>query len=111
MTAIKGLGIFCTTLLTASRLYADAGWTGYGEVQELAPNSRHYYQVRLSIEKDPSGCKNPSWFYQDYAAPGSELMFQTLLDALKAELSVKVYVTGRCNLDGSAEISEINVKR
>ena len=90
---------------------AGAGWTEYVNVAELVPTTRHYYEIRLPVPENPSGCKNAQWFYQDYATRGADTMFTTLLEALRSRLNVKVYVTGRCNLNGYSEISAVSVVR
>lgn len=88
---------------------ADGGWTDYVTIAELVPTGRHYYEVRLPVRENPSRCKNKVWFYQDYNSPGSERMFQTFLEAVKSELRLRVYVTGKCNLNGYSEISSVGV--
>ena len=88
---------------------AGSGWTDYVNVTELVPTSKHYYEARLPVSENPSGCKDESWFYQDYASRGADKMFATLLEALRSRLSVRVYVTGRCNLHGYSEISSVGV--
>lgn len=95
--------------LAAGAAWADTGWTGYGAVQELTATSRHYYLVRLDVGRNPSGCSDQQWFYQDYGAPGADKMYVSLLEAVKSGLRLRVYVTGRCNLDGYAEISSVSI--
>ena len=88
---------------------ADSGWTEYANVLELVPTTRHYYEIRLSVSENPSGCKNDQWFYQDYVTRGADEMFETLLEALRSRLNVRVFVTGRCNLNGYSEISAVSI--
>jgi hypothetical protein len=89
---------------------ADAGWTDYALLAELTPTARHYYQFRLPVRENPGGCRDEAGFYQDYGTPGSEQMYLSLLEALRSGLRVRVYVTGKCNLDGYAEVSAVSVK-
>lgn len=96
-------------ILFAGSAYAESGWTDYGVVAELNPTARHYYLARLNVTKNPSSCKDKRWFFQDYDAPGSEKMFLTLLEAIKSGLKARVYVTGKCNLEGYSEISSVSV--
>ena len=96
------------TLVLSPLVRADAGWTDYVAVAEMVPTAHHYYEVRLPVRKNPSGCMNKTWFYQDYRSPGADKMFQTLLEGLKSGLRVRVYVTGRCNLNGYSEISSVS---
>ena len=90
---------------------AESGWTDYVNVTELVPTSRHYYEFKLPVTENPSGCKNNNLFYQDYTSNGADAMFTTLLEALKSRLNVRVYVTGRCNLSGYSEISSVSIVR
>ena len=96
-------------LLFSPYVHAAAGWTDYGKVAELVPTSRHYYEFRLSVDKNPSGCDDKTGFYQDYTSAGSDKMYDTILQAVKSDLRVRVYVTGKCNLHGYAEISSVSV--
>lgn len=95
-------------LMNISPLQADAGWTDIGNVVELVPTSRHYYEFSLSVTSS-SGCRNKSWYYQDYASRGAQQMFDTLLEAVRSGLRVRVFVTGVCNIDGYSEISSISI--
>jgi len=88
---------------------AGAGWTEFATVTELRPTSQVRYIFRLDIAKNPSGCSSEEFFYQDYTASGSQHMFRTLLSAIEYRKSVRVYVTGRCNLDGYSEISAVSI--
>lgn len=90
---------------------AGSGWTEYAAVAELVATDKHYYEVRLPVTENASGCKKAHWFYQDYASRGADEMFTALLEALKSRLNVRVYVTGVCNLNGYSEISSVSVVR
>jgi hypothetical protein len=90
---------------------AEAGWTDYVNVAELVPTGRHYYEVRLPVRKNPSGCRDETWFYRDYSSSGSDKMFDLLLEGVKSELRVRVYVTGICNINGYSEISSVGLSR
>ncbi len=96
-------------LSAAPSVNAGAGWTDYGRIAELVATSKHYYTFRLDFDKNPSGCRDKSWFYQDYNAAGADKIFDALLEALTSEVRLRVYVTGICNLDGYAEISSLGI--
>jgi len=90
---------------------AGSGWTDFVRVAELVPTSKHYYEVRLPVGDNPSGCREKNWFYQNYDSPGAEQMFDVLLQSLTSDIRLRVYVTGVCNLNGYAEFSSISVMR
>ena len=96
-------------MVISSHAYANSGWTDYARVAELVASSRHYYEVRLPVTENPSGCKNKTWFYQEYDMPGSDKMYNTILESIKSGLRIRVYVTGRCNLNDYSEISSVSV--
>ena len=100
----------CIYLMIASSIVrAEAGWTNYVRVIELIPTSRHYYEVRLAAENNPSGCREEGWFYINYDARDTDKMYDLFVDSIKTELRLRVYVTGVCNLKGYAEISSVSV--
>jgi len=90
---------------------AGAGWTDAVMVAELVPTSRHYYEVKLPVAENPSGCREKNWFYQNYNTTGSEQMFAVLLEGIGSEIRLRVYVTGLCNINGHAEFSSVSVIR
>ncbi|MCK5640296.1 MAG: hypothetical protein KAJ19_05845 [Gammaproteobacteria bacterium] len=91
--------------------WADAGWTSYGIVKELSLNSSQQFQVRLYISSNPTDCKNEKWFYHDYKGVSGEQMYLTFLTGLTTGRKVRVYVTGKCNLNGYSNISEMSIIR
>lgn len=90
---------------------AASGWTDYVRVAELVPTSKHYYELRLQVSDNPSGCREKQWFYQNYDSPGAEQMFEVLLESLTSDIRLRVYVTGVCNINGYSEFSSISVTR
>lgn len=94
---------------TSTSTYADAGWTNYVYVADLNPTIHERYLFRLKEVKNPSGCKNTDWFYQDFDATGSNKIFDVLLHALVYGKTVRVYVTGKCELKGYSEISSVSI--
>lgn len=91
--------------------HAGSGWTDYVNVEELNPTDLHYYVVRLNVKENPSRCDEMVWFYQDYARQGAGKMFSVLLEGVTSGAKVRVYVTGKCNLHGQAEISSVSIMR
>ena len=96
-------------LFTPLVVSASSGWTDYAVITELIPSSHHRYSVTLATAKNPSGCKNKQRYYQDYDASGSNQMFDTLLQATATGNQVRVYVTGKCGLNGYSEISSVGI--
>jgi hypothetical protein len=94
--------------LAAPVARASADWTDYVDVIELIPTGRHYYEVQLDIKENPSVCREKDWFYLNYEARGANKMFDLLVDNIKSELRLRVYVTGICNLKGYSEISAVS---
>ena len=88
---------------------AGAGWTEHVPVAELVPTSGGRYLVKLNIPKNPSGCKNENMFYQDYSVPGSDYMFRVILEAVASGKMIRVFVTGKCELNGYSEISSVGI--
>ena len=105
LTALLGLGALAVCV-TAS---AGSGWTDYTPVGELVPTAQPYYAVRLPVKHNPSGCSEKTWFFQNYSAIGADKMYRALLEAVKADLKVRVYVTGNCNFHGYSEFSSVSV--
>ena len=99
------------SLVSSGTALGKAGWTDTVQVAELIPTSKHYYEVRLAVTDNPSGCRKNNWFYQNYDAIGSDQMFEVLLEGIKTGIPVRVYVTGNCNLHGYAEISSVSMSR
>ncbi len=78
-------------------------------IAEVVPTGRHYYEVKLFLKENLSGCRNSNWFYQEYGLKGSEKMFDTILEGLLSGNKVRVYVTGKCNVNGYAEFSAVGI--
>lgn len=102
----KCLGVFLSVPITA---FAVAGWADYVPVAELTPTIHGRFLVKLKISENPSGCKNKEIFYQDYNIPGSEQIFDAILKAVASGKKVRVYVTGKCDLNGYSEISSVAI--
>jgi len=96
-------------LLFSNFAHARAGWTDYVNVAELVPRARLYYEVRLPAKTNTRGCREATWFYQNYGSLGSSKMFDILLEGIKSGIRLRVYVTGVCNLNGYSEFSAISV--
>ena len=111
MKKIPLLFIATNAIFFSHFAYAGSGWTDYVKVAELIPTDRHYYEVRLQVRKNPSGCREKNWFYQNYESRGANEMFRLLLEGLKQEIQLRVYVTGVCNINGYSEFSSVSAVR
>ncbi len=100
--------LLCLSLIQGS-VWAGAGWTAYGQVVELNPTTAGRFLVELNVASNPSGCREKGWFYRDYTGNGVELMFNALLGSVTSGKQVRVYVTGRCDLNGYSEISSASI--
>jgi hypothetical protein len=98
-----------TLLLSSAAILANSGWTKHADIIELIPTDKGRYLVRLNISENPSGCRNKNTFYQDYGTRGADNMYLALLEAVKANKQVRVYVTGKCELNGYSEISSVGI--
>lgn len=99
------------SVFLSGNTYADAGWTEAAPVIEVNPTAKHFYQFRLLDIESPADCKQKNGFYQDYKDRGADQIYQALLEAISANLNVKVFVTGGCNLKGFAEVSSVIITR
>jgi len=97
-------------LLISFSSLANPGWTSYGYVIELVPTIHHRFKVNIDVKGNKSPCKDKQWFYQDYAKAGAKEMYLALLEAVSSNKLVRVYVTGRCNINEYAEISSIGIR-
>jgi hypothetical protein len=97
-------------LLISFSCQATSGWTDYGYVIELQPGIHHRFKVQLDVKGNKSNCKNEQWFYQDYDMSGAREMYLALLEAVSSSKLVRVYVTGRCNINEYSEISEVGIR-
>ena len=106
---LKARALFALLCLAPTAVFAVSGWTDTVPVVELTPTTQLRYLVKLKVSSNPSGCKNKDTFYQDYSAFGSDKMFLVLLEAVSSRKNVRVYVTGKCELNGYSEISSISI--
>ena len=104
------IALFTLLLLSSIFCQASSGWTGYGYVIELIPTIHRRFKVNIDVKGNKSACKEEQWFYQDYDVSGAKEMYLTLLEAVSSNKSVRVYVTGRCNLNEYSEISELGIR-
>lgn len=108
---IRRLGVAALLVHAGADAHAEAGWTDYTSVLELTPTLHEKYVVRLDVTKNPSGCRDKQSFYQFYRISGADRMFDLFLEALAHDRKVRVFVTGRCDIDGYSEISSASMTR
>ena len=95
--------------LTGVEASVAAGWSAYGPVKELRPTTSGRFLVRLDVASTPGQCKKKQWFFRDYTGTGADHMFRALLAAATSGKRVRVYATGRCDLQGYSEISSASI--
>lgn len=100
---------FVLLLMLSGSVVADAGWTEHASVVELTGSVQGRYLVRLDLAENQSGCRNKSVFYQDYNLPGAKEMFAIVLEAVSSGKKIRVFVTGKCELNGYSEISSVTI--
>jgi hypothetical protein len=88
---------------------AVSGWTDYANVAELTPTANGRFLFKLDVKDNPSGCRDKQVFYKDYYSIGSQQMYDLLLRALLNDMPVRVYVTGKCELNGYSEVSSVSL--
>ena len=93
------------SLLSPSRLFAEAGWTAAAQILSLEANLHGRIVVELDVKDSPSGCKEKSLFFRESFGEGSANMYRLLLEAASNRQRVKLRVTGQCHLKGYSEIS------
>lgn len=103
------IAVMLLLLIPVHAMAGVAGWTDYGSIIELTPTTHGRYVVKLNVSDNASGCRNKNTFYQDYNLPGAKEMFATLLQATVNGRSVRVFVTGICELNGYSEISSVGI--
>lgn len=106
---LRDLVMISALLLSPALAFSASGWTDYAPIAELTPTIHGRYLVQLRISENPSGCRNKNTFYQDYGLPGANNMYLALLEAVGSEKSVRVYTTGKCELNGYSEISSVGI--
>jgi len=107
------LALATTAFLTATapaEAGGEAGWTDAAPVAELRPTSQGRFLVRIPVEDNPSGCREPHWFYRDQTGPSADRIFDLLLEAALREKPVRVHVTGACDLKGFAAINAASLE-
>ncbi len=108
---IRRIGAAALLILAGADAHAEAGWTDHASVLELTPTIHEKYVVSLEVTKNPSGCRDKQSFYQFYRIRGADRMFDLFLEAMVHNRKVRVFVTGRCDIDGYSEISSASMGR
>ncbi len=106
---MQNFGLIILLLISFS-VQASSGWTTYGNVIELVPTIHHRFKVNIDVKGNKSDCKEKQWFYQDYNVSGAREMYLALLEAVSSNKTVRVYVTGRCNINEYSEMSELGIR-
>ena len=84
---------------------AAEGWTSYGTVQEIYPNSTGAFYVRINVSSNPASTCLASGFSHPGTGNGANRVFAALLSAHASGKPVRVYVLGTCDQWAYAEIT------
>ncbi len=106
---VISMALVLSMAFAAARAQAAAGWTSYGEVTELQVTEFGRILVRLKLKSTPTDCRDKQWYFRDQIV-GSELMYRLLLEAASTGRRVRVYATGRCDLNQYSEISRVGMR-
>lgn len=100
-----------TCLLSCIALSATAksGWTEAGYISELEATGSGRFVIMGTLPANPSGCRNETAYYMDYAAIGADETFRLLLQSIATNNPVKLHVTGVCELNGMANINSATI--
>lgn len=104
----SNIKILATTIMlfgSISSAYSEAEWTNSGYIQEVQATTSGVLVVRGKLGGNPSGCKDGDSYYADFSMKGTEKIFFLLLQSIATRNRVKLFVTGRCDLNGMSEIS------
>lgn len=97
-------------VVLATQVWAgEAGWSQPATIKSLEASQQGRFILRLHLGKSVSGCRSADGFYADYGRDGSELMYETALEAMRNQFKIQVYVTGGCDLDGYSAISSVRI--
>ena len=88
---------------------AAEGWTSYGTVQEVYPNSTGAFYVRINVSTSPASTCLAGWFSHTGTGNGANRVFAALLAAQATGKPVRVYVLGTCDQWAYADISAASV--
>lgn len=102
----KAVGWAVLTLTLAAP--AAAGWTDPATITHLTARDQLHFTVSLALDKN--SCKSRDTFYMDYNAPGAEIIYRTLLEALLAGKPVQLYGNGVCELNGFEGFSAVRLR-
>lgn len=97
-------------LCAVGAVAGEAGWSTSAAVHKVESTAQARYLVRINVDEAHT-CKSKNTYYQDYTASGARFMYEALLMAMASDLPVQVYTTGRCELNGYAEIGAVRVLR
>lgn len=89
-------------------LQAQSGWTKTTEIIEITATANKFI-IHAKPRKNPTDCKDRNHFYLNYTMPGANKIYNLLLDAAVKKLTVKLYITGLCDIFDMSELSKASI--
>ena len=102
------LVLFFSCFFIAAPLQAQSGWTTDTEIIEITAAANKFI-IHAKPRRNPTDCKDRSHFYLNYTMPGANKIYNLLLDAAVRNLTVKLYITGLCDIFDMSELSKASI--
>ncbi|WP_214660518.1 hypothetical protein [sulfur-oxidizing endosymbiont of Gigantopelta aegis] len=109
MVKYVGFTMLFFALLGTKPIFAEAGWTSETQVLEIIATTAGKFIIHAQPKKNPTDCRDKNHFFLDYGLSGSQQVYKLLLDAALSKSTVKLYVTGRCELFDMSELSKASL--
>jgi hypothetical protein len=85
------------------------GWLAPAKLQALTVTSEGRYLFSILPDEGASVCSAPGQFYLDFNSIAADSAYQLLLQSMLADRAVELHVTGRCALQGVAEVNAVRL--
>ncbi len=96
-------------LLGSQSVLAQAGWTSETKILEITATTAGKFIIHAKPKKNPTNCRDKEHFFLDYGLLGSNQVYRLLLDTALSKATVKLYITGRCELFDMSELSKASL--
>lgn len=103
------LFLVCLLFCIPALCRADAGWTGYGHIVDLAVSEKARIVVEVEVPDNDTDCKNKTMFFHEHHGKGSDYILQLLLVAVAENKKVRVYQTSVCDLSNYSYLTSVGI--